>query len=207
MIIIPCAGYGTRMNMDPNKSKEMLIDPVTNQPLIQWTLDRAKEVNQKSLVITRHKKTDLIEYCKQQPNVEILILEEDTFDWAETVLKSESYWEEKNALLLPDLRFSSVEIFKIAYERHWLMTTIATHRVPDGQNWGIVSREDICEKPKGLTDSIAWGFIIFNKLVGNELFTNMKIKNIWFPIPKPWTSFCLENAVDITRTGKLTTYE
>lgn len=203
MIIIPCAGYGNRINMPYDKSKEMLIDPVTNQPLIQWTLDRASEVGQKALVITRHKKTDLIEYCKQQSNVEVLILEEDTFDWAETVLKSESYWEDYNILLLPDTRFRNVEILKTD-----ICTSLffGTHKVRDSYNWGILANGNICEKPKGMGRGYAWGFIGFKKTIGKEFFTAMLNKNVWYEMNNYYSN-TLYDFVDLTRTGKILNYD
>lgn len=204
MIIIPSAGLGTRMSMPYNKSKEMLIDPNNKLPLIQWTLDRAEELGEKALVIIRQQKIDLIKYLEPLRNVDCLILEKDTHDWAETVLKSEHMWEDKNILLLPDTRFhiknNSLQFMLSKLE--FFDEVIGEHRVLDGENWGCLVEQQICEKPKGMTEANAWGVIGFTPKGGKDLFTALQKKNHWYSLKNP-SYVTLYDFKDLTRTGKL----
>ena len=59
LIIIPAAGFGTRINpgADESFAKELLIDPQTGKPLICWGIDLALKFGYDVHVITREPKS------------------------------------------------------------------------------------------------------------------------------------------------------
>ena len=92
--IIPCAGFGTRMAMQPNQSKEMLTDPVTGKYLIDYSLDLCYKYKIKPVVISRLEKEDLNSYLRSK-NVTHISLKEAGKEWAQTVLKSQGLWAKR----------------------------------------------------------------------------------------------------------------
>src|SRR6266850_3092271 len=100
--IIPCAGFGTRVGMKSNQSKELLPDS-NNKPLIQYSLDICRLYQIDPLVILREEKKDLQEYLKKEKVNYITIKPEG--EWYDTVLKSQGHWDENNVLMLPDTKF------------------------------------------------------------------------------------------------------
>lgn len=206
-LLIPCAGFGSRMAMDKDKSKELLLYKGT--PLIEYALTIADNYNLKPLVITRKEKTDLIEYCDKF-DIETFIIEVNG-EWADTVLKSQDFWEEDNILILPDTIFShkhkTIESI-IAYLKYGNSAAFALHKVEDSTKWGIVVEDKnekypkLIEKPKlEGNEHYAWGLIGFKKSYGKELFEAcskkqaLELKNCGFTY--------LEEFKDLTRTGKI----
>jgi len=173
--LIPACGYGTRVGMLPHQSKELIIDPGTNQPLIQWHLDICKKYNIEPLVIVRKEKIELIEYCKQQ-NVQYVVIEPEG-EWPNTILKAKDHWGDANILLLPDTRWSDENVLvniKKSLQNHKSFA-IAKHWVTDGDKWGMLRNSDgydiIMEKSPSLRIGWAWGILGFNKKVGENLFS------------------------------------
>jgi dTDP-glucose pyrophosphorylase len=214
--IIPCAGLGTRMNMPPNQSKELLPDPKDGRPLIEWTLDHS--VN--PLLIIRKEKMDLINYCNEN-GVQYIVVGE-TREWPETILAAKQFWGEKNLLLLPDTRFDweSPYLHK-GDKRHSLPWNVihrlnqfnsqivfGTHHVEDVSKWGEVALDNPSytqEKPKHGGPGVAWGFIGFNKSVGTELFANYLYKTKYNLINN-YSIIELSYYKDLTRNGKVEDY-
>lgn len=175
LAIIPCAGYGTRVDMPINQSKELLS--FDGEVLLKWHLDLCKEHGVIPLVITRKEKQDLINYCAEQ-QVMCLILTPKG-EWIDTVLASKHLWGEKNILLLPDTRYEPREAFKSLLEAlDTKDVVVGTHEVSDGNKWGIVNRVCesvlIAEKPKNATNAIAWGLIAFCKTEGIDLLKSLR---------------------------------
>jgi len=197
--IIPAAGFGTRMSMAMNKSKEMLPDPgYKHQPIIQYALDLCKAFKMEPLVITRKEKQDLRQYLFNQ-GVEFIDIEVKG-EWNETVLASKDHWVENNMLILPDTRFSSFKCIQDIQRGLELgnNAVIALHEVTDPDKWGIITpRYVLLEKPDYLSNDTkysAWGLIGFKKSYGQELFSNVKcldLKNVGFTY--------LDKFEDITR--------
>ena len=109
--IIPCAGYGTRMNLEPTESKEMLIDPITNEPIIKYHLDLCDTYGLDPVIITRPEKTDLIDYCTSA-GAEIVLFANPPDEWPDSILASYYAWDATNILLLPDTRFEPTNIIQ-----------------------------------------------------------------------------------------------
>lgn len=197
--IIPAAGYGTRMGMKPNQSKEMLPDPgYKHQPMIQYALDLCKAFNMDPIVITREDKKDLRQYLFNNEIEEQLI--DVKGEWNQTVLASQVHWYENNMLLLPDTRFSSFRCIEDIQRGLNLgnNAVMALHEVTDPSKWGIASGYVLYEKPNFLFGKHwAWGLIGFKNTYGQELFSNvesLKMENVGFTF--------LEKFEDITRNGK-----
>ena len=64
-VIIPAAGFGTRVSCAVDESKEMLPDPVNGRPLIAYSLDICFDLGINPIVITRPEKRDLISYISE----------------------------------------------------------------------------------------------------------------------------------------------
>ncbi len=201
--IIPCVGFGKRMGMLPNQSKEMLIDPKTGQPLIQYHLDLCKKYQLQPLVITRKEKADLNQYL-QKNNIPFMIIEPHG-EWMHSVLASQGMWDEYNILLLPDTRFEPDNILQEIKNSLELGTRLVfgVHKVYDPNKWGIINNYFITEKPRqSLTgEQYAWGVIGFHIEHGQQLFESMKES-------KPYKLYnagfhYFDSFKDITRTGKL----
>lgn len=212
--IIPAAGYGKRMNMQPDQAKEMLIDPVTGKYLIDYHLDLCYKYNIEPVVISRIEKSEFNSYLRSK-KIEHIVLKEPGKEWADTVLKSQGLWGEKNLLLLPDTRFEpEISIKRIVDSMHEYKLVAGVHDVPglECDKWGIISREAIREKPYVINPGVkhymkAWGILGFNREVGQGLFSSQVKGGLFKLSPEIEPTFVhLDKFVDITRSGKLEKY-
>lgn len=213
--IIPCAGYGTRMGMEPHQSKELLEDPNDrDMHLIDYSLNLCYKYNIDPIVITRSEKRDLIDYIlNYQKQVELIVLNKPGKEWAETVLKSQGLWGDKNILLLPDTRFEpEISIKRIVDGLNEYQLVAGVHEIPamDCDKWGIISRTVLWEKPFVANPKIkaymkAWGILGFSKTVGADLFANQN-KGQAYNLPVEPTFIHLDKFVDVSRSGKLEVY-
>lgn len=201
--IIPCCGFGTRMGMTYNSSKEMLPDPENNSaPIIEYSLNICEQFNIAPIVIVRKEKIDLIDYLNQH-QIEYMIYEpKSNEEWNHTVLASQSLWLEDSLLILPDTRFSRFKCIEDIQRGLKLgnNAVMALHEVTDPSKWGIIRGNTLFEKPKqfpeGLTEW-AWGLIGFKDTYGQELFSNvqsLELRNVGFTF--------LNKFEDLTRGSK-----
>lgn len=204
-VIIPCAGYGTRMGMEPDKSKELLIDPSRNKPLIDYSLELCKGHGYDPFVITRREKTDLIDYLDEN-SVEYMF-STGNGEWMDSVLQTESYWGEHNLLVFPDTKFSTIEVIREMEMDMKIgsLASIALHKVKEPNKWCIVDNYWLMEKPMINPHSPqtywAFGLIMFHKSYGIKLFHSLS-EDKYLRLEN--TSFkYLDIFVDLTRTGKL----
>lgn len=222
LIILPSAGFGTRMGLNSVESKEMLEDPGNDgkHPLIQWSLDLAKEETNK-VVITREEKSNLVDYLADQ-QVFTLLVSDVTQEWPATVLHSKVSWDESNILVLPDTRWKYDEtpsciVWDIQKELEAGADLVfALHSVPDVRLWGKVLLDPFSQKPLSTQekpniqfklDGLAWGLIGFKKAIGEQLFQAYLDKKV-FTFPKNWKVkvLFLESFKDVTRTGIVEAY-
>lgn len=183
-IIIPAAGYGTRMGMLSMEAKELLPHPVTQSPLIEECLNKVQDLNAKVSVIVRKNKTPLIQFLevyRTRHPMDLNITElASTKEWPDTLLQRQSCWSELNFLILPDTEFQPQSIL----QRMLLMMSdsvdvvFATWNVDDYQNWGMVKvydgKVEIADKPRlEKQGSQAWGIILFRKKIGEIVFQNI----------------------------------
>jgi dTDP-glucose pyrophosphorylase len=210
--IIPCAGFGTRMGRKPNESKEMMIDPVTGDPLIQYSLNLCKQYGLQPLIVTRPEKTILVDYCEAD-DVEVLEIE-PSGEWPNTILMSKMLWHENNILILPDTRFNSTEVInqmKRGLMDDWDSINFALHKVSDHTKWCMVNSAEIVEKPSEQLSpwSQAMGLIGFKDYMGESLFKALSTRNRSYCLDKErydYGNYFLDNFIDITRSGKLELY-
>jgi dTDP-glucose pyrophosphorylase len=200
--IIPCAGYGTRMNMAPDKSKEMLEDPKTGESLITYSLKLCLKHDIEPLVITRAEKTDLIAYCNTWGIKTQIIVPEG--EWMDTVLMSQPHWDKHNVLILPDTKFEPTNVLRdikrdLSFGAN---SSIALHSVDDADKWCILRQYNLIEKPKNYPGKQwAFGLIGFTDFSGYGIFKQLKDEKIAM---LDRSSFhYLEDFKDLTRAGKI----
>ncbi len=205
--IIPCAGYGTRMNMPADKSKEMLTDPVTGKYLIDYSLDLCYSNNIEPVVISRIEKEDLNSYLRSK-NVEHIVLKTPGKEWAETVLKSQGLWGDKNILVLPDTRWTNDNAFErivkvISYPEQSLVIGYHVIGLDESIKWGTITDTHIHEKVDTKSPK-AWGILAFDKNYGKYLFADLKPGGNSIFLSQ--YSILLKDFKDITRSGTLEKY-
>lgn len=201
--IIPCAGFGTRMGMSPDKSKELL--PLANgKPLIEHHLDICRNLKIKPVILIREEKRDLLDFCRSRKIQTVLI--DPKGEWTSTVLQSQRVWGIRNLLMLPDTLYSPENTGKFLLQGLYdgADVAIATHSPSDLSNWGVVRSSgagvlSLCEKPKDPTPATdkAWGLLGFTKHSGFKLFTGFESKQ-WFTIDNAFVVDML-NFKDVTR--------
>lgn len=208
------------MNMNPNESKEMILD--NGVPIIQWTLDVCKKYKLNPVIITRKEKTDLIEYCKDKATI---VIHEPKGEWMDTILSSIDHWDTWNFVMLPDTRFKNTSVIndmKI-YLKSGADLVFAIHKVSDPEKWGIITDKFSIEKPEDRffpEDTMAWGLFAFWKY-GNfnwdedvEYFKDNSAKAFllaarekdtlhYFQDDEKIKTVRLEKFVDITRNGMI----
>lgn len=181
--IIPCAGFGTRMNMPKNKSKELML--YRGRPIIEYTLEICSIYKLKPLVITRGEKTDLIKYCDKN-DIDCLEIKPEG-EWADTVIKSQMFWREHNVLMLPDTVWSPISaIEQIKFNLQMgVGLCFGMHSVDDVSKWGSINDQYLYEKRNQTSPGYAWGVIGFTQSHGRRLFKHLA--NSTWP-------FCIDRA-------------
>ena len=204
--ILPAAGYGKRMGMEINQSKEMLKEVNGENFLIDYSLNLCYKYNIEPVVISRIEKEDLNSYLRSK-QVEHIVLKKPGSEWAETVLKSRGLWGEKNILILPDTRWDddknkAFERIKtcISYSDQQLVAGYHIINPEDSVKWGTLNGDFILEKCQTQA-SMAWGVLAFSKEIGESLFRELTPGN-FTKLPVRY-NIKLNNFRDITRTGKL----
>ncbi len=172
-IIIPAAGYGTRIGSP--EAKEMLTLSGT-QPLIDFSLNIAKLNQATAHVITRKEKKSLISYLENKENVSLQTIEPSK-EWPDTILQSKPFWEDYNLLILPDTRFAPLDRTTELLQALENYEMSVGYFNPDALNtWGAFDSQSttykLIEKPNIIDTKnlYAWGIIGFRKNVGEELF-------------------------------------
>ncbi len=189
-IIVPAAGYGTRMGSLP--AKELLPHPQTGQPLLWEAINRHQSLQAPFHIISRKDKVELNHYIQSLSlknndfSLELQLIE-PSLEWPDSVLKSQPYWSDWNLLLLPDadyaplLNLTKLEPYINCSPRKDVV--FFTFPVQDGSTWGLIQTSpqplffEIVEKPltsnsdkNALETFSAWGLILFHKNIGEKLF-------------------------------------
>jgi dTDP-glucose pyrophosphorylase len=200
-IIIPAAGLGTRVNTPFDKSKEM--NQVDGRPLIDFVFNNFPILAKHPIhIITRKEKTDLIDYCKDKANIQIL--DKPGKEWADTVLQSKQYWNDINFLFLPDTRFENPWVAADMLQSVQLGCNAAfgVFSVPNQKDWSTINNYTVTEKPNYIGPGTAWGVIAFRKEYGDKLFTALMEKDKPFQLEH--VSFhTLEGFEDLTRKATI----
>ena len=172
-IIIPAAGFGTRVGSP--EAKEMLILK-DQKPLIDFSLEIADQNHAVAHVVTRKEKKSLINYLADKQSVQVQIIEPSR-EWPDTILKSKSFWGKYNILILPDTRFAPIHIVSELIQNLQEVDITVGYFTPDNfETWGAFDINSpfyrLIEKPKNIStiNLKAWGVIGFRKEIGEELF-------------------------------------
>lgn len=210
-LIVPAAGFGKRVGAP--QSKEMFLNPKTQKPLIQSSLDLAVKNNFDYHLITRKEKQNLIEFVrdyadKNQLKANIQIIEPQG-EWPATVLASKDFWQESNILFLPDTEFEPIEILDNIKNSLILKDlSFACFEVENGAVWGCLKSAGpnsfkICEKPQEKHHQfLAWGLIGFKKQSGETLFKSLEQSNrdhLWKALDANIEILNLKSFKDLTR--------
>lgn len=208
-IIIPSSGFGTRMGMRPDQSKEMLWDVQSKERVIDYSLKICKELGISPIVITRDAKQDLNTYLEQQGISPVKI--GDGVEWYDTILKSSKHWDSNNIILLPDTRwnndFESINNIYWHLEHLKKPLSLGLLEVEDASKWCVLvnNNQSLFEKPKDVVGkALAIGVFGFQKGMGEEMLHRIKDKAP-FHLNTNTQYVQLENFKDITRedTGRL----
>lgn len=195
--IIPAAGFGKRMNMNPNESKEMLPDGLGH--IIDYSLNLCDEYGLTPLIITRKEKVDLYDYIFNETQHELMTIV-PYGEWPDTILTSQDKWHDHNILILPDTRFRPTNVIQLIKNdlENGAMASIALHSVDNASKWCIVQDYDIIEKPQSKANGWAMGLIGFHKNEGYRLFKSLTTRGRPYRLID--TSFqYLDSFQDITR--------
>lgn len=177
-VIIPAAGFGRRVQpLRDDQAKELFNHPNKNLPLIQVAIERCNKIGFKPHIITRKNKSELIGWLqKSYPDISLQLIDSSK-EWADTVLQSESYWSEKNLILLPDTDFEPENVLtEMNKNLDFSEFVFGTFSSINLSTWGVVqqveAKTEIIEKPTHWRKSAKpWGIIGFKKLNGNALFS------------------------------------
>lgn len=204
-LILPCAGFGTRMNMPVNLSKELLPNPETNSPLIDWHVENAKENGLDVLVVTRDEKKDLIQYCVKN-NINLLVVKPEG-EWTKTIAKAyQNGFNDYNVVALPDTVYYPKEALgEIAQlVKNTGNFTFGTFPVDDASKWCVTEGDAVFEKSHVLQGNYfsAIGLFGFAREAGLDLFTSLAETGT-FKLPTKANHVSLDIFRDLTRTGKV----
>lgn len=211
--LIPAAGFGKRVGGPP--AKEMLMDRESQRPLIDWSIELALESGLKPLIITRQDKVSLISHIESKwrsKGADVFLIEESK-EWPESILKSESKWGDINLMLLPDTRFAPRSLLRdlIRDCERGSDLSFAFFRTNESlETWGVLDWSEnkmlrICEKPHNLSsceNQAPWGLIAFQKKIGKKLFSDLLKSNQtheWFQCEASYSLQPLTHFRDITR--------
>lgn len=217
LVILPAAGYGTRVNADPSSGKELMRDPMTEKPLIEWSITVAAAADMEPLIISRIDKTNFNEYLDKRWPAHMLVKPEVLKEWPTTVLLSKSEWHSANIMLLPDTRFDMPVALLKELERQLLTYDVVFGTMPlldlqECNKYAILDgMYSIAEKPEPPVDERHMEIICliaFRQLAGEALFTGLADKGKWFNMPKGQcvNTVPVTNFKDITRSGTIEEY-
>jgi hypothetical protein len=218
-LILPAAGFGTRVSADKRSGKELMEDPMLKAPLIEWGLQLGERLGWRVIVISRASKDGLNAYLESRNSlrVEVLKLDKPGKEWPDSILKSEDKWTDFNVMVLPDTRFSN-PLESVQAVRNGLIADkvkLGCFR-PEGyqHEW---QTKYACRLGGSLIEKMpfsigyeceAIGVFGFRKSAGNALFKGFSERGKWFRPPGLSPSdINLEWFKDITRNGKVEEYE
>lgn len=209
-LILPSAGFGTRVGAPYSSGKELMEDPVTKAPLIKYMLDLALWLKFPVTIISRPDKVEFNRYIlSNYPSVELLIRSDLAGEWPDTILKSEAYWSDHNIVLLPDTRFSyplaTVKAISKQLFSRKLAFGIFDIKEEDSYKFAVLKGNKACEKPDIWGSKQAIGIFGFRKSVGKQLFSGFSSRK-WFELDAEPGIIELEWFKDITRNGKVEEY-
>lgn len=234
-IIIPAAGYGTRMGSV--SAKELFPHPRSGIPFLLEAIQKHQALRAPFHIISRKDKVELNEFILALQKASTLhresILRQDfspskdsidvpielqciepSKEWPDTILQSKPFWAEWNLLVLPDADYGPLVTLKQFEEFQNLnpphSALFFTFHVEDSSTWGMVRCAtdffEVVEKPQfnsnlNVKDN-AWGLILFNRKIGEELFSALlesNVDHLWKRIEGKAYEISLDYFEDLTR--------
>lgn len=181
-LILPCAGYGTRVGMEAHESKEMLFDKQDQEKLIDKYIRIASINDFELLVISREDKTQLNNYLESKGILRYYV--KNSKEWTDSIYQSRTLWDNENILMFPDAEFFNeeevIQGMKFHLEECKVDLTLGVFPVDNVTNWCVYEpkSQDIHEKnPKADKDGLAIGVFGFTKRMGESLFHEMVMFN------------------------------
>lgn len=210
-VILPMAGYGTRVNAPTETGKELMIDPKTKEPLAKWALDAIETAGMEPHVVSRKNKRVLNAWIQAKLHNVQLLEEKDMKEWPDTVLRSEKYWHDTNIMMLPDTRFPRPTVTLKQLELLLTVSPIALAVIdqPDlvAANYAVVSARTglFAEKPAYDIGTEKIALVAFRKEVGKKLFEGFSNRGEYFTVQniRHIPTIKLEWFKDITRNGRI----
>jgi dTDP-glucose pyrophosphorylase len=180
--IIPSCGFGTRVGMRPDQSKELLSNKDTGERLIDRVIINCILAGIEPVVLVREEKKDLIKYLAPMKDVITHVMKPGK-EWADTVYKSQEVWADNNILILPDTRHYR-ELDTLINTKTMLTdlntdVVLGLHKVDDPTKWCVYDPYDkmLIEKPKETHHQYAFGTIGFKSYIGPDLFLHLSQNN------------------------------
>lgn len=220
--IIPAAGKGTRVG-SPVDGKELMMDPMTGRPLIDFAILAAEDAGCDKIVVAIQKGTKPLlqaHLANTFPAV-VVHLTEPANEWPDTVLQTKDHWDDfNNIVILPDTRYNTNEL-KHLCEKHaegvdTLTFACLPGKIMEPEKFGIIALHEFSlaplftvEKPTSISEAniTAWGLIAFNKHSGYKLFTAYSTRGQIHPLSASVTQLLyLSWFKDVTRNGYVETY-
>ena len=220
--IIPAAGKGTRMG-SPVEGKELMIDPISGRPLIDYAILAAEDVGATRIVVAIEQgtKPQLQEYIRATfPQVYIHLGKQEG-EWPSTVLQTIDHWDDHdNVLILPDTRYNVQELHhlvtKHADTSDHITYALLPGNVMEPEKYGVVYLHEVSDQPLWTEEKpqdvnwpniAAWGLIAFNKQRGQELMEAYTVRGRTYPLSTLSVgTMYLSWFKDITRNGYVETY-
>ena len=196
LVIIPAAGFGTRVGSPP--AKELLPHPhYPHLNFLEKAIERANFINAIPLVVTRTDKEVLNLWLEERqiPHLQVT----QTSEWVESVRLTEMFWKKRNLLLLPDTDFSPESILEdlIEYE-----IGAGVFQVEDLRLWGGIEQNRISEKLSAGGPGLAWGVLSFSQEKGKffwDLYEKAQKTQNWVSLPVNIEMLKLNWFKDLTR--------
>lgn len=211
-VILPAAGYGTRVSAPIESGKELMLDPMTGGPLIAWSVALSRQVGGVPLVVSRQDKSIFNEWLINNGIDKLEIAPHRLKEWPSTILMSSKYWRSLNLFLLPDTRFGEpIEGLKQAWEKtstHDVVFLTVPIEGRDPTKFALFNPDtnQIAEKPtKGTAPKVICG-VFFTRAAGKDVFNCLTKRGSWRKLKHSATYVDLPWFKDITRTGKIEEY-
>jgi hypothetical protein len=217
VLLLPAAGYGTRVKANDSSGKELMVDPIAGVPLIIYAIELGLKAGMHVVVASRASKLDLNLYITKRYLASMVTLDihpdpKPGHEWPDTILQSFPYWGERTIVMLPDTRFSmpyeTLKAMQADLVRNPL--SIATFKVAEDEasKFAMISGQHLCEKPSSNLVPMsmrAMGLWGFRREEGQSLFSGLSTKK-WFAVDAEPAIVRLEWFKDITRNGIIEGY-
>lgn len=222
--IIPAAGKGTRVGT-PADGKELMLDPMTGRPLIDFAILAAMDAGADKIIVAIEDGTKpLLRSHIMNTFPEVIVQStKPEGEWPSTVLQTAEHWDLRdNILILPDTRFNAEELTNLVgvHSRTTADITFGLQPGPvmEPDKFGIVGLHEYSSEPEFTVEKpsygyvawpniAAWGLLAFDKEHGEQLFQTYIYRDKELSLKDMNVNrVTLSWFKDITRNGYVETY-